>query len=111
LNHLFLAHYLPGNGGWADGKWGRYKDKRVRCDWCAVQRYILAGIIFTFIVWVIALLFSVACYGTSAYSRAVLSLLNMFRIIKYFEDVKIAVVIRLQLLSLGPMCFLFRFCN
>jgi hypothetical protein len=43
---------LPGNGGWLDGKRGRYKDKKGRCDWCAFQRYILAGVIFTFIIWV-----------------------------------------------------------
>lgn len=43
---------LPGNGGWLDGKRGRYKDKKGRCDWCAFQRYILAAVIFTFIIWV-----------------------------------------------------------
>ncbi|CAM6052099.1 unnamed protein product [Sphagnum compactum] len=46
-----------GNGGvWtavaAEGKKGKYKDKRIRCDCCTIQRYILALVIFSFIAWV-----------------------------------------------------------
>jgi hypothetical protein len=46
-----------GNGGvWtavaAEGKKGKYKDKRIRCDCCTIQRYVLALVIFSFIAWV-----------------------------------------------------------
>jgi hypothetical protein len=45
------------NGGvWtavaAEGKKGKYKDKRSRCDCCTIQRYVLALVIFSFIAWV-----------------------------------------------------------